>query len=308
MPMGVKMMGFTDKSSLLASIRRYKEKGLKITEIAVNTGYSVSYIKKLSAQAGRRKTKVQIALDQLKKNPYLDISSLELTDSQKDMLYRSDIWQSEIKPYRILYDVRNNYQLKVNSQYLNAIHPKTRESLEQLQEWSMVLNARKEFDEFRKQLRKRRPELKAIEHTTTMATPYAGIVNLEELRQIRDRIPKDQQYALSGEISIMHDFKYVQVCQDIHLLESKVLKAKVKVIEKLYAPLSDEAKRMVNRYFKIPIYKQTILISDGVWHDIAALLNSFNEDFTPSYSNTVQNDWYNREEMLEKENRNFVAS
>jgi hypothetical protein len=315
MPMGVQKVTLTNKSSLLKHIKLLKNKGFSIAQIADETGLSISYVKKLSAQAGKRRTVIQEVLEKLQENPYVDLNNFKLTDSQKTMIYQSDKWLSEIKPLRVMMEMRNNIKLKVNKKFISSLNPKTLKKLESHPAWPELLKAREEFEEFKKFLRQFRTDQKEKVHI--ICTPY-GIVSLEEelekLKAKKGSIPDDKKYPMakastkrftvSDNVSIMHDEEYVRVCQNINVMESEILKMRVTELEAYINRLSDETKRLIDLYFRIPGSSGQEKWYDRLAsYDIDDFFNQFDEEL-PS-KREAEN--YLHEEMLEQENRKFIA-
>ena len=263
---GSKKSNITEKSSLLKSFKAHKMKGLKVFEIAKILQINYSTAKKISATLDRKKSQKQCILEKFQNNPYIQLNILNLNELQKDILYKSKEWLTQIKPLRVIAELKNNPK----TDYEKLIRNLSSETIDALEEdfandWFEILTIREEFKKFKKQLPKIKKELERIQISTQMYVHYSPgrIVNISDLKAIKSQIPLEERYPLpksatkrfmiSDQVTIMHDAKYLQIANDITILENTITKLRVRVIEEYIGSLKEGTKRLINIYFKNPI-------------------------------------------------------
>ncbi len=326
MPKGSKNSKITEKSSLLKSFKYYKNKGLKVEEIAKILNINQSTAKKISAKLKRKKSEKQRILEKIS-NPYIDLSLLGFNERQKDILYKSKEWLTQIKPLRVISELRNNPKLDYQKVIRN-LNIDTLDALEKdfSKEWFETLIIREEFKDFKKQLPQIKKEMEEIKISADMYVCYSTnkTVNISDLKELKNLIPKEECYPLPKSITkrlmipeniaIMHDAKYLQVSNDINILENKITKLRVQILNKYISHLSVGTKRLINIYFKNPLLNnelKSLEADESLWVDINMFFEQYNTNLSDENKENTSIDeikqGFSYEEMLELENQAFVS-
>ncbi|WP_313559204.1 hypothetical protein [Ruminiclostridium cellobioparum] len=324
---GSKKGNFTEKSSLVKSFKAYKNKGFKVCEIAEKLNISLSTAKKISSKLKRKNSQKEKILEQFKTNPYIELNQLDLTDLQKDILYKSKEWLTEIKPLRVISELRNNPK-NDHEKVIKNLSIDTLSALEEefTSEWFETLTIRKEFKDFKSMLPQIKKELDNVKLTTHMYVHYSPgrIVSISDLKEIKSLIPNEERFPLpksatkrlmiSEQVAIMHDAKYLQISNDVNILENMITRLRERILQKYICNLCDGTKRLINIYFKNPILSTDLNLTKDetdIWVGIDKFFDSQDEKMSQSAQDNndieINEQSFAFEEVMALENQAFVS-
>jgi molecular chaperone GrpE (heat shock protein) len=111
----------------------------------------------------------------------------------------------------------------------------------------------------------------------------------------------------------MHDFRYVQVENEIRILEEQILKKQAELHKSILAEFSEETKRMIKNFHRAVSSELEEQEDDKRnWKDAGEVLAKMTESLAESMEDVklIQKDgeeFYQQEELLERENCEFIA-
>jgi len=301
----------------ISEIIECKRAGLTAKEAADKTGINISSVQKIYARAkdvnpiaDTPSIRVQKAIHILQKYPLLKISqSFDLTKSELVMLYRSEEWETTIKPARIAHRLKNDPYAEIDA-ILERCSIDTVEALERMPDWAEIVDGRKQYKEARVQYEALKEERKQLRKEVSMCIPRYEFADMTipDLNGKVSDIPEFYRHEITGRFSnkianTVLDLEYIQLKQEIHLLENKIDAIIHEKFKAIVAPLNSVAEDLLIRHIGgVRIKKEPIPITKkikGTGMDMGKFLELMDEERWQKYYIVYNDEIWDRE-MFEK--------